>query len=63
MEGCVPSKQVAKEVVGKMKKVRNFIHPARALKYDYDPTAFSRERETGFQEIYGSVCNSLLHHL
>ncbi|HEY6849984.1 MAG TPA: hypothetical protein VI320_27740 [Terracidiphilus sp.] len=34
-------KHVAKDVVGKIQKLRSLIHPARSLRERYDPRAFS----------------------
>lgn len=39
-----PPKHVAKDVVDKIKRFRNLIHPARALKESYDPRTFTREQ-------------------
>ena len=36
-----PPKHVAKDVVDKIRKFRNLIHPARALKEGYDPRTFT----------------------
>jgi hypothetical protein len=44
-----PPKHVAKEVVEKIRKFRNLIHPARALKESYDPRTFSHEQLKGIQ--------------
>jgi hypothetical protein len=56
-------KYVAKEVVEKIRKFRNLIHPARALKYSYDPRTFTREELQEFKDMYESVLHSLMYYL
>jgi hypothetical protein len=58
-----PPKHVAKHVVDKIRKFRNLIHPARALKEGYDPRTFTREEFEEFKEMYSSITHSLLYHL
>ena len=58
-----PPKHVAKEVVDKIRKFRNLIHPARALKESYDPRSFTRDQLKEFKEMYESVMHSLLYYL
>ncbi len=61
-DGELP-KHVAKEVVDKIRKFRNLIHPARALKESYDPRSFTHEQLEEFKEMYESVLHSLLYYL
>ncbi len=56
-------KHVAKEVVDHVRKFRNLIHPARALKEGYDPRSFTKEQLTDLKEKYRSVTHSLLYYL
>jgi hypothetical protein len=56
-------KHVAKDVVGKIQKLRNLIHPARALRERYDPRTFTREQLEEYMEMYQSVMHSLLYYL
>jgi len=56
-------KHVAKEVVDKIRKFRNLIHPARALRESFDPRTFSREQLQEFKEMYESVLHSLMYYL
>jgi hypothetical protein len=56
-------KHVAKDVVDKIRRFRNLIHPARALKEGYDPRAFTRLHLEEFKEMYRSVTHSLLYYL
>jgi hypothetical protein len=56
-------KYVAKDVVDKIRKFRNFIHPARSLKESYDPRTFSHEQLKEFKEMYESVMHSLMYYL
>ncbi len=58
-----PPKHVAKDVVSKIRRFRNLIHPARALKNSYDPRTFTHEQLKEFKEMYESVMHSLLYHL
>jgi hypothetical protein len=58
-----PPKHVAKEVVGKIQALRNMIHPARALRRNYDPHTFSREQFEEYKAMYKSVMHSLLYYL
>jgi hypothetical protein len=56
-------KHVAKDVVDKIKRFRNLIHPARSLKESYDPRTFTHEQLSEFKEMYDSVMHSLLYYL
>jgi len=56
-------KHVAKNVVGEIQKLRNLIHPARALREKYDPRTFTREQLEEYKDMYESVMHSLLYYL
>jgi hypothetical protein len=56
-------KHAAKDVVDKIRKFRNLIHPARALKEGYDPRMFTAEQLQEFKEMYSSVLHSLLYYI
>jgi hypothetical protein len=58
-----PPKYVAKDVVDKIRRFRNLIHPARALKESYDPRTFTHEQLKELKEMYESVMHSLLYYL
>ncbi|HUN61901.1 MAG TPA: hypothetical protein VMU53_07920 [Candidatus Sulfotelmatobacter sp.] len=58
-----PPRHVAKDVIDKIRKFRNLIHPARALKESFDPQTFTRQQLKDFQEMYDSVVHSLLYYL
>jgi len=58
-----PPKHVAKDVVDKIRRFRNLIHPARALKESYDPRTFTLEQLEEFKEMYASITHSLLYYL
>jgi hypothetical protein len=58
-----PPKHVANEVVEKIRKFRNLIHPARALKESFDPRTFSHEQLIQFKEMHESVLHSLMYYL
>ncbi|MHB1516333.1 MAG: hypothetical protein ACYCVY_11645 [Acidiferrobacteraceae bacterium] len=56
-------KHVAKEVVDQIRRFRNLIHPAAALRWGYDPRAFTKEDLAEFKEMYESVTHSLLYYI
>lgn len=56
-------KHVAKDVVDQIRKFRNFIHPAAALRRGYDPRAFTKEDLAEFWEMSESVMHSLLYYI
>jgi hypothetical protein len=56
-------KHIAKDVVDKIRKFRNLIHPARALKESYDPKSFTKTDLKKFRTMCESVTHSLLYHL
>lgn len=58
-----PPKYVAKDVVDKIRRFRNLIHPARALRESYDPRTFTVEQLTEFKDIYELVLHSLLYYI
>ena len=61
-DGTYP-KHLAKDVVDRIRRFRNLIHPARSLKESYDPRTFKREQLNEFKEMYESVMHSLLYFL
>lgn len=62
-ENTVPPKHVAKDVVEKIKRFRNVIHPARALKESFDPRTFTREQLQDYKDMYESILHSLVYNL
>jgi hypothetical protein len=62
-EDTDPPKHVAKDVVDKIRRFRNLIHPARALRESYDPRSFTHEQLEEFKEMFASVRHSLLYYL
>lgn len=58
-----PPKHAARDVVDKIRRFRNLIHPARALKESYDPRTFTREQFIEYREMYDSVMHSLMYNL
>lgn len=56
-------KHLAKDAVDKIKRFRNFIHPARALKESHDPRTFTREQLAEYKQMYESLTHSLLYYL
>jgi hypothetical protein len=58
-----PPRYVAKDVVDKIRKFRNLIHPAAALRESYDPNTFTKEQLAEFKDMYESVTHSLLYNL
>lgn len=62
-ESAEPPKYIAKDVVDKIRRFRNLIHPARALKESYNPRTFTHEQLEEFKEMYESVLHSLMYYL
>lgn len=62
-ENKIPPKHVAKDVVDKIRKFRNLVHPARALREGYDPRTFTQQQLQELKEMYESVLHSLLYYL
>jgi len=62
-EDATPPKHVAKDVVDKIRKFRNLIHPGRALKESFDPKTFGAEQFDELREMYESVIHSLLYYI
>lgn len=58
-----PPRHVAREVIEKIRKFRNLIHPARALKESFDPRTFSHEQLIQLKEMHESVLHSLMYYL
>jgi len=56
-------RHVAKDVIDKIRRFRNLVHPARALRESYDPRTFGAERLKKFKEMYESVVHSLLYYI
>jgi hypothetical protein len=61
-DGRMP-KHIAKEVVDRIRKFRNLIHPAAALRQGYDPHTFTKEDLSEFKDMYEAVTHSLLYYL
>jgi hypothetical protein len=58
-----PPKYVARDVVDRIRRFRNLIHPARALKETFDPRAFTVEQLKEFKDMYESVLHSLMYYI
>ena len=58
-----PSKQVAKDVIDRIRRFRNLIHPAAALRQRYDPHTFTKKHLEEFKDMYESVLHSLLYYI
>jgi hypothetical protein len=56
-------KHVAKDVIDKIRRFRNLIHPARALKDAYNPRSFTCEDLQEFRDMQESVIHSLLYYI
>jgi hypothetical protein len=56
-------RHVAKDVVDRIRRFRNLIHPAVALRQGFDPQAFTKKDLAEFREMYESVTHSLLYYL
>jgi hypothetical protein len=62
-EDSTPPKHIAKDVVDRIRRFRNFIHPARALSESFDPRTFTSEQFNELKDIYESVLHSLLYYI
>ena len=58
-----PPKHVAKDAADKIRRFRNLIHPARALKESFDPRAFTSEQLKEFKDMYEFVLHSLMYYI
>ena len=58
-----PPKYVAQDVIDDIRRFRNLIHPARALKDAYDPSAFTRNELQELKDRYEAAVHSLLFNL
>jgi hypothetical protein len=56
-------KHLAKDVVDTLRKFRNLIHPAKALKDSFTPRSFTAGQLQDFKDKYWSVIYSLLYNL
>lgn len=56
-------KYAADGVVDRIRKFRNLVHPAVALRQGYDPNNFTANDLSEFEEMYESVMHSLLYNL
>jgi hypothetical protein len=56
-------KHAAKDVVDQIRKFRNRIHPAAALREGYDPRNFTKEDLAELREMAESVAHSLLYYI
>lgn len=61
-DGVCPT-HVAKDAIEKIKKFRNLIHPARALKESFDPRTFTQEQLSELKDMYESVTHSLMYYI
>jgi hypothetical protein len=59
----IPPKYIAKDVVHKIRRFRNLIHPACALRESFDPRTFTREQLREFKDMYESILHSLLYYI
>jgi hypothetical protein len=62
-DSMTPPRYVAKDVVDKIRRFRNLIHPARALHEAFDPRTFTGDQLQEFKDMYESVRHSLLYHI
>jgi hypothetical protein len=58
-----PPKHVAKDVIDKIRRFRNVIHPGRALRESFDPRTFTLAQLKEFRDMYDSVMHSLLYYI
>ena len=58
-----PPRHLAKDVVDTIRRFRNLIHPARALRESFNPASFTADNLQEFKDKYWSVIYSLLYNL
>lgn len=56
-------KHVAADVVDTIRKFRNLIHPAAALRSGYSPASFGAKELAEFKDMYSSVTHSLMYFI
>jgi hypothetical protein len=56
-------KHAAKDVVDRIRRFRNLVHPAAALRQRYDPRTFTEKDLEEFKDMYESVMHSLLYYI
>lgn len=56
-------KHIAKDVVDNIRKLRNLIHPANALRKSFDPRTFKRKQLREYEEVYESILHNLMYYL
>jgi hypothetical protein len=56
-------KHVAKDVADRIRRFRNLIHPAAALRRRYDPRTFTKKDFEEFKDMSESVMHSLLYYI
>jgi hypothetical protein len=61
-DGSLP-KHLAKDVVDEVRRFRNLIHPAAALRHEFDPKNFDRAELEKYQAMYESLLHSLMYNL
>lgn len=59
----VSPKHVAKDVVNKIRRFRNLIHPGRALKESFDSRTFNQAQLAELWDMSESVLHSLMYNL
>jgi len=62
-DDAVPPMHIAQTVIDQVRKLRNLIHPGRALRQSYDPRTFTAAQLGEIKEIYESVLHSLMYNL
>jgi len=56
-------KHVAKDIVDRIRRSRNLVHPAAALRQRYDPRAFTKNDLEEYKDMSESVMHSLLYYI
>jgi len=62
-EDDAPPKYIAKDVIDKIRKFRNLIHPTRAMRESFDPRGFGTGQLQVYKELHESVMHSLLYYI
>lgn len=56
-------KHVAQDVIDEIRRFRNLIHPARALRQSFDPWRFGPEQLQEIKDMHESIMHSLMYYI
>lgn len=56
-------KYIGRDVIHKIRKFRNMIHPARALSESFNPRAYTSEQLEELKDMYESVMHCIMYNI